>query len=152
MSDDREGGGEEGGRQEEAVTREAEAGLESLADEMAARIDASPAADREALHDYAVSLVRERLPVAGEHETSERMSEDGEPSGAAKSGGSGGAGALGFGLLLSLVGFLLVPVFAPVGLLLLATAAALVFWGLVAALLTKVKGGLEEHAADGKDG
>ncbi len=148
MSDDREGESERGGRQGEEVIREVEAELEGLAADIAARIDASPAADRGALHDYAVSLVRERLPVVGEATLSpEGESGDDESADGAKGARSGGAGALGFSVLLFLVGFLLVPVFAPVGLMLLGTSGALMLWGLVAALLTKVRGVGEEETS-----
>lgn len=147
MSEDRVGKGERGGRQEEEATTEAETELESLADEMATRIDASPAADREALHDYAVSLVRERLPVAADMGAAEQGSGDDEQTDIAKSGGAGGAGALGFGLLLFMVGLLLMPVFSPVGLMLLVASVALVLGGLATALLTKVRGGQKEEEA-----
>jgi hypothetical protein len=59
-----------------------EARLVGLADEMSAVIEGGPVAEREALHDYAVSLVRDRLPVAAS---------DGE-SGVASAPGDGARG------------------------------------------------------------
>ena len=42
---------------------EIERELANLADEMSGLIESGPVEEREALHDYAVSLVRDHLPV-----------------------------------------------------------------------------------------
>jgi len=104
--------------------------LELLADDMSAVVGEAPAEEREALHDYAVSLVRERLPVAAELM--------GAASGAVAAGG-GDVQAFGYGLLLLPLGFFLLWIFPFVGVMLCIAGAGMLFWGLIASLFGKLK-------------
>ena len=128
-----EGGTESGGEKSPAEGEDfsAERRLEELAEEIGRVIVAHPAADREALHDYAVSLVRERLPLA-EQAIADRDGRTGEGGGEEPE--RSGVGALGYGALLFLVGPFLFLIFPPVAVALMAVGALLVSWGLVAAV------------------
>lgn len=115
---------------------EVERRLEDLADEVGELIERAPVAEREALHDYAVSLVREKLPAAinqiptrsaGEHETPVTES------------GAAGVHLIGYGLLLLPVGFLMMLVFAPLGTILLFAGVAMSVVGLVGGLLGRLR-------------
>lgn len=106
-----------------------ERGLESLADEIGRLLDTAPSAEREALHDYAVSLVRDKLPPVEPH--TEMIAEHAAES------GSNSTSLLGYGMLLFPVGFLMLLVFAPLGALLLVTGASLVVVGGVTGLLPR---------------
>ena len=116
-----------------------EAELVALADEMSAVIEGGPAAEREALHDYAVSLVRDRLPVAVS---------DGESgaAGAPRDGsrGNGAANLFGYGILLIPVGLILVPVFGLVGFMLLLVGVVLASIGLVSGLVGRIGPGASD--------
>lgn len=113
-----------------------EQGLVDLAEEMAELIERAPAAERESLHDYAVSLVREKLPVAF-RESHVRLEMNAAPGGDR----SGGAGVhlIGYGLLLLPVAFLMMLVFAPLGTILLAAGLGLSAVGLAAGLLRRLR-------------
>jgi len=113
-----------------------ESRLEELAAEMSQSIEGGPVADREALHDFAVSLVRERLPVAVD---------GGALSGAAahassskESSSSTAANLVGYGVLLIPVGFLLCLVFRPVGVMLFFGGTVLVVCGVVSGLAARL--------------
>ncbi len=121
---------------EEAVGS-AEASLEALAEEMSDVISGCPDEEREALHDYAVSLVRDALPVAADRsfETPTAGAADGSRSGR----GGSGAQALGYGILLMPVGFFLFWIFPFIGVMLFVSGALMAAWGLLASLLARVK-------------
>ena len=123
--------------EEDTVTSvaEIEGRIEDLAEEIGRLIVGGPVADREALHDYAVSLVREKLPVVeptpAVHDT---------PIGdVAQEYASNTAQLLGYGVLLVPVGFLMLLVFAPLGALLLAAGVGMAATGLVLALVGRVR-------------
>lgn len=116
--------------------------LEALADEIAETIGGCPPEEREALHDYAVSLVRERLPVAG---TDERYVGVGSGAGASKSGGGETRVSAGYGFLLLPVGFLILPVLPPVGVTVMIIGAGLVVIGIGTALFARVSANTVEH-------
>lgn len=114
---------------------EIEGRIEELADEIGRLIVGGPAADREALHDYAVSLVREKLPVVDP-----TPAVPDTPSGdVAEGSASNTAALLGYGVLLIPVGFLMLLVFAPLGALLLVAGAGMAVTGVVWALVGKVR-------------
>lgn len=113
-----------------------EQGLVDLAEEMAELIDRAPAAERESLHDYAVSLVREKLPAA--LIDSQVRLETSATAGAHRSEGAG-VHLIGYGLLLLPVAFLMMLVFAPLGTILLAVGLSLSAVGLAAGLLRRLR-------------
>jgi len=126
----------EGSGEEAPTIEQLESRLVGLADEISDVIASGPVAEREALHDYAVSLVRERLPVAD--------SEGGVAPIATHPGrsqGNGAASVFGYGLLLIPVGLVLVPVFGLVGFALLLVGVVLASIGLVSGLVGRVKPG-----------
>ena len=116
-----------------AAMAQIEARLIELADEMSEVIEGSPSSEREALHDYAVSLVRERLPVADGSQT------NAVAGSASESHGSGAASLFGYGVLLIPVGLVLVPVFGLVGFIVLLAGVMLATLGLVSGLVGRVK-------------
>ncbi|MFQ5477373.1 MAG: hypothetical protein ACE5E4_02020 [Candidatus Binatia bacterium] len=118
----------------DSATTEAEFALEALADDMVAVIDDCSAEEREALHDYAVSLVRERLPVRATQEEARRSALDRPLDGV----GSNGASAFGYGVLLLLAGPVLLPVFPPVGVLLASVGLVALAWGLLAMVVRRI--------------
>jgi len=112
--------------------------LEGLAEEMGRAIEAAPQADREALHDYAVSLVRDRLPTAQiETGAAGGVAEDARRD-ARRGAVSNAATLIGYGILLLPIGVVLLVVFPPVGMLLIMAGVASVVIGLGVALVTKV--------------
>jgi len=115
---------------------EVEQGLVDLADEMGELIERAPAAEREALHDYAVSLVREKLPAAS-RESRGRSETTSAPGGDRSE--SAGVHLIGYGLLLLPVAFLMMLVFAPLGTILLAVGLSLSAIGLAAGLLRRLR-------------
>ena len=139
--DDRVSDGGSSGTSDTSRVSAIEHELEELADRIASTIDSSPAADRESLHDYAVSLVRERLPVADRAGAIEGAAGEGSSPAGTSSGGSGGASALVYGVLLFLVGPFLFLVFPPVGLMLLLSGVLMIGWGLVALLVGRLRAG-----------
>ncbi len=114
---------------------------------MAGVIETGDPADQESLHDYAVSLVRERLPVAADHARTVGAANASGTGAKAAEGGSG-VHSVGLGFLLIPVGFLLAWIFPPVGLLLMVAGTLMVCWGLIAAMVGKVRG---ESDASGSD-
>ena len=115
---------------------EIEARLEALADEIASVVGDGASDDREALHDYAVSLVRDRMPVADEVGRGVSGAElHADPA-------SGGQNVgIAYGFLILLVAPLLLLVFPPVGMMLLLTGVAMVLWGLVAGFVARFRSG-----------
>jgi hypothetical protein len=114
---------------------EIEGRIEDLAEEIGRLIVSGPAADREALHDYAVSLVREKLPVIDPTPAVPDTPTGGVTEGYA----SNAAALLGYGVLLIPVAFLMLLVFAPLGALLLFAGVAMATTGVVAALVGRVR-------------
>ena len=121
-----------------ALEADPERELEALADRIAEVIHASPAADREALHDYAVSLVRERLPVAAELSYS---ADSAVPviGRSATTGSAGGVQSLGYGVLLVPIGFFLFWIFPFIGVMLGFAGVAMIVWGLVVAVVSRFR-------------
>lgn len=122
---------------EEAATSvaEIEGRIEELAEEIGRLIVGSPAAEREALHDYAVSLVREKLPVVDPTPAVRDT-----PAGDVTEGSASNTAALlGYGVLLIPVGFLMLLVFAPLGALLLAAGVGMAATGVITALVGRVR-------------
>ena len=124
-------------QEEEPATTvaEIEGRIEDLADEIGRLIVSGPAAEREALHDYAVSLVREKLPVidptSAVHDA---------PTGDVTEGSASNTAALlGYGVLLIPVAFLMLLVFAPLGALLLVAGVGMALTGIVFALAGRVR-------------
>ena len=96
--------------------------VEDLAVEIAALINGSAPEVRKDLRDLAVGLLRERI-------------EEVEVPRALPNGASAAPfNPLGLGIPLLLVGVVLVFLFPPVGLLILLFAAAMLVWGLIAAV------------------
>ena len=96
-----------------------------MARELAHLVNQAPAADREELRAYAVGIVREEVP--GVEAVEVEGDEVGSPA---------GFNPLGMGIPVLLVGAFLVFLFPPVGVLLIAVAALLVIWGLLATLFS----------------
>ena len=114
---------------------EVEQRLAELADDIGELIERAPVADREALHDYAVSLVREKLPAA----VSQPAVRGGGESPAPAKSGAAGVHLIGYGLLLLPVGFLMMLVFAPLGTILLFAGVAMSVVGLLGGLLGRLR-------------
>ncbi|MFT4569249.1 MAG: hypothetical protein ACI8TX_002281 [Hyphomicrobiaceae bacterium] len=139
-NEDDEGLSVEDGAQERDALELSEQRLEDLADEIAATIGECPPEEREALHDYAVSLVRERLPVLADDE---RYSGAYGTHGSAAGTAEGTRVSAGYGFLLIPVGFVILPVLPPVGVTIMIMGFVLVVVGVVAALFARV-GGVEQ--------
>jgi len=126
-----------GRAQEDAATSVAdlERRIEDLAEEIGRLIVTGPAAEREALHDYAVSLVREKLPVVDP-----APAEADTPQGrVAAEYASNTASLLGYGALLIPVAFLMLLVFAPLGALLLVVGVGMAAMGILLAVVGRVR-------------
>ena len=125
----------------------AERRLEALAGEMEQVVASCPSSEREALHDFAVSLVRDQIPVAdalyADHPDIEL---EGDDASSPKRTGSA-ASLIGFGVLLLLVGFPLVIVFPFVGLLLVVAGAGMLGLGFLTFIFSKA---LPERTAAGE--
>ena len=115
---------------------EVERGLAEYADAIGDLIERAPANEREALHDYAVSLVREKLPAA---QSVAPARSDADAESAKRAGGTAGVHLIGYGLLLLPVAFLMMLVFAPLGTILLFAGVALSVAGLVGGLLGRLR-------------
>jgi hypothetical protein len=113
-------GGDEHRAQDE---RTVEQRIEGLAAEIAGLIESGSAESRRDLCDLAVGLVRER--TAGVE----------IPPPAQGTASAAPFNPIAFSIPLLLVGFVLVGIFPPVGLLILLFALVTLAWGLVAALL-----------------
>ncbi len=108
------------GRTEKEVQIEKRA--EQLALRLARLLNEVPGHDREALRELLVERLREETePIERPEGRGERRAGDFNP--------------LGIGIPVFLVGAVLLVIFPPVGLLLLAAAGALVVWGLAVTLL-----------------
>ena len=113
-----------------------EARLEELAEEMSRVVGSSSPEERDALHDYAVSLVRDQLPVADDDERfATPVSERGGPTRA------GGSVYVGYGFLLLLVGLPMLPVFGPIGAFLVVVAVMMMAAGAASAFFERVRSG-----------
>ncbi len=133
-----------------AEVAEVETWLEDMADELAEVIGRAEAAEQEGLHDYAVALVRDRLPVA--EPSAGRASSNEEREDSLRGRGTG-VSSFGLGVLLCIVGPLLIPVFPPIGMLILAFGGGLLAWGLLLMLLQKFWSGMTgAWAESGDDG
>ena len=126
-----------GGESADAPQADPEQELEYLADRIAEVIQASPGADREALHDYAVSLVRERLPVAAELLDPDAALTTGADTATISNGG--GVQSLGYGILLVPVGFFLFWIFPFIGVMLAVAGATMIVWGAAIAVASKLR-------------
>jgi hypothetical protein len=113
------GGDEQRGRESRGV----EDRVEKLAAEIASLIDHAELGERKDLRDLAIGVLRERVGDAG-----------GPQPLPASAAAPQAFNPLGIGLPLLLVGGVLVFLFPPIGLLILLLAAAMLVWGLVAAL------------------
>jgi len=123
---------------EEAATSvaEIEGRIEELAEQIGHLIVSSPAAEREALHDYAVSLVREKLPVV---DPTPAVGDTPRGDVVGEEAASNTAALLGYGILLIPVAFLMLLVFAPLGAVLLAVGVGMATMGVVLALVGWVR-------------
>jgi hypothetical protein len=106
--------------------------VEALAGEIAELINSSKgAAERSDLRDLALSIVREEVQIG-----------EGTPIGREAPGGAPKSfNTAAMGIPVFLTGAVLVPLFPPMGLLLLATALGLILWGVAASLVS----GLARH-------
>jgi hypothetical protein len=110
--------------------------LEALADEMGQLIECGRVGDREALHDYAVSLLRDRLPTTATND--EPTVEEIDEAPAARPGaGTNAATLIGYGFILLPAGAVLLLVFPPVGMLLFGTGVMSMAGGVVLAVFVK---------------
>jgi hypothetical protein len=119
----------------------AERRLEALAEEIGRVIEEGPREEREALRDYAVSLIRNRTEGGeGQHgEAGEWGVEDQLPEAAPQSSSSA-ATLIGYGALLLPAGGLLALVLPPIGLMLGITAFAMIAAGFGLSIFTRVRG------------
>ncbi len=111
-----------GDEHREREGRGVEERVEKLAAEIASLIDRAGSDERRDLRDLAIGVLRERV---GDAES---------PPGPPGTTATPAFNPLGIGLPLLLVGVVLVFLFPPVGLLILLFAAAMLVWGLVAAV------------------
>ncbi len=134
---DREQTRELSSAEEEQEEESVEQRLEELADEISRVIEACPVREKDALHDYAVSLVRERAPARPKGAESGPLTEN---PGDHSAGGAARAG-IGYGLMLIPVGFVISPVIPPIGVLLMIAGAVLMVSGLFAVLFSGPRSG-----------
>jgi hypothetical protein len=106
-----------------------ESGLEDLADEIGRLIEDAPSEEREALHDYAVSLVREKLPAVEQRPAMLTANSDETPTNSVS--------LIGYGFLLLPVAFLMLMVFAPLGAVLMVTGIVLVVAGAFGSMVAR---------------
>ena len=119
-----------------ASVAEIEKRIEDLTEEIGRLIVSGPAADREALHDYAVGLVREKLPVIDPTPVVHDTLQGAVP---AEEYASSTVQLLGYGVLLIPVAFLMLLVFAPLGALLLAAGVGMAATGGILALIGRLR-------------
>ena len=118
-------------------TDAAERRLEALAEEIELVIHGCEPGERDALHGYAVSLVRDRLPqVEVYDDATDGPGEDDEDEPRAKRTGSA-ASLIGYGILLVLVGIPLLIVFPFMGILLFVAGAGMCLLGLVVTVFSR---------------
>jgi hypothetical protein len=114
--------------------------LEVLADEIASVIEAGPAEERDALQDYAVSLIRDRLPSRTVTDGGGVAEETDAPSSqAAQKTGTNAVTLVGYGFLLVPVAFILVPIMPPIGVMLGLTAVAMITAGIGLAVVSRFR-------------
>ena len=103
-----------------------EAGVESMARDLARRINSAPSERREQLREMVVHLVRDEVQIA-------------PPAVHRSSGGGSGASFNPFaiGIPLGLAGAVLSILFPPVGLMLFAAAGLTMAWGVLSVLLSR---------------
>ena len=114
----------------------AERRLADLAAEMGRVVETAPNAEREALREYAVSLVRDNVPIADSSFTDVDVAGDVEDDRVPASRSSSAASLVGYGILLLPVGFLLSIVF-PFGLFLVVDGLLMIGLGVLTSLVTR---------------
>lgn len=122
-------------------TEAAERRLAALAEEIDKVILECDPKDRDALHGFAVSLVRDRLPPIDDSEDGGSGAGAWDEDDLPEKETSGAANLIGLGLLLALVGLPLVIVFPLVGFGLMIVAAAMCGFGVLAFVFAKATGG-----------
>jgi hypothetical protein len=123
--------------QGDSETDAAERRLEVLAEEIERVILGCDAGERDALHGYAVSLVRDRLPVVEVYyDATDGPREDDEDEPRVERTGSA-ASFIGYGILLVLVGLPLLIVFPFMGILLFVAGAGMCLLGLVLTVFSR---------------
>ena len=130
-------------------TEAAERRLAALAEEIDRVILECDPKDRDAMHGFAVSLVRDRLPPIDESEEGDSATEAWDDEELAEKETSGAANSIGLGLLLALVGLPLAIVFPLVGFGLIIAAAAMCGFGVLAFLFAKATGGAHKALETG---
>ena len=111
---------------EDTTTSDDEIGsqIESLARDLVRTINTAPAGQREQLRDMAVHLLRDEVEFV-------------VPSSAVDTAPSGASNPFAIGIPLLLVGFVMLILFPPVGLLLCAAAALMMLWGIASVVLAR---------------
>lgn len=99
--------------------------VEALARQLADVINGAGSGERQDLREYALGLLRDETEIV-----------DASP-GPTRTNAPNGGGPLAMALVLTLAALPLLLLFAPVGLLLLGTAAMMALWGALSALLTR---------------
>lgn len=112
----------------------AERRLAELASEIGKVVEAGPAAEREALREYAISLVRESVPAGDSYYGETVAPGDVEVEREPTSRSSSAASLVGYGVLLLPVGFLLSIIF-PFGLFLVVAGVGMIGMGVLVALV-----------------
>lgn len=114
--------------------------LSELAGKMAEIIAKSDPTDRPALHDYALSLVRDAFPTADDLVDRENRVSSRHVSASGDDRPGSAVTLVGYGVLFLPVGGLLGIVFPPLGVFLVCIGLAMVIAGLLAAGVTRLKG------------
>jgi len=126
----------------------AERRLSRLAENMAEVIAQSPSVDRAALHDYALSLVRDFFPVSPSiDEQGEVRGGDADALVGRATHSSNAVTLLGYGALFVPVGALLGIVFPPLGMSLVFGGVVMILLGVLTAVVTRLagRGTLQAH-------
>jgi hypothetical protein len=114
--------------------------LNALAGKMVEVIAKSDPTDRPALHDYALSLVRDAFPIADDIAGAEDRASNRHALASAKDRPGSAVTLVGYGMLFLPVGGLLGIVFPPLGVFLVCIGLVMVVAGLIAAFVTRVRG------------
>ena len=111
---------------EDTTTSEDEIGsqIESLARDLARTISTAPPGQREQLRDMAVQLLRDEVELA-------------PPPDLAAAPNTASTNPFAIGIPLLLVGFVMLILFPPVGLLLCAAAALMMLWGVASVVFAR---------------
>ena len=111
---------------EDTTTSEDEIGsqIESLARDLARTISTAPPGQREQLRDMAVQLLRDEVELA-------------PPPDPAAAPSTASTNPFAIGIPLILVGFVMLILFPPVGLLLCAAAALMMLWGVASVVFAR---------------